>query len=154
MGTDRNLHTYSIVLACLGLVDALYLTYVKISHTFALCGPLGDCESVNTSQYSEIAGIPISILGAAAYFLILVFLVMEPRASFWTDNSPLVVFGISLVGVLYSAYLTYIEISVLKAICPYCVGSAVVMVLLLVLAIVRLVKVQEDEFQTDMLIRR
>lgn len=150
MRTDQNLRLYSVILACLGLVDALYLTYVKISHTFALCGPLGDCESVNTSQYSEIAGIPISILGAAAYFLILVLLVMEPRASFWKNNGPLMVFGVSLVGVLYSAYLTYIEIFVLKAICPYCAASAVIMVLLLILSIFRLVS-EQDEFQTDML---
>lgn len=150
MAADRKLRLYSLILACLGLIDALYLTYVKISHTFALCGLLGDCESVNTSQYSEIAGIPVSVLGAAAYFLILVLLLIESRDSFWKNNSPLMVFGISLVGGLYSAYLTYIEISVLKAICPYCVVSAVVMVLLLVLAMIRLVNVQ-DEFQTNML---
>jgi uncharacterized membrane protein len=150
MRNDRNLRIYSIILACLGLVDALYLTYVKVSHTFALCGPLGDCESVNTSRYSEIAGIPISILGAAAYFLILLLLVMEPRASFWKSNGPLMVFGVSLVGVLYSAYLTYIEISVLKAICPYCVVSAGILVLLLILSIFRLVN-EQYEFQTDVL---
>lgn len=150
MRMDRNLRGYSLVLAGLGLIDALYLTYVKISHTFALCGPLGDCESVNTSRYSEISGIPISVLGAGAYLLILFLLLMEARSGFWKSNSPLMVFGISLVGVLYSAYLTYIEIAVLRAICPYCVASAVMMVLLFVLAIIRLVTVQ-DEFQTDML---
>jgi uncharacterized membrane protein len=135
---DEKYRVGSLILAGIGLVDSLYLTYVKISNSYAICGPLGDCESVNSSQYAEIAGIPIALLGAGAYLIILLLLILEKRGEFWADYAPIIVFGISFAGVLYSAYLTYIEIFVLRAICPYCVVSAVVLVFLLALASARL----------------
>lgn len=130
----------SFILAGIGFVDSLYLTYVKLSNSYAICGPIGDCESVNTSKYAEIAGIPIALLGAGAYLVIILLLLMENRGDYWAEYGPIMVFGISLAGVLYSAYLTYVEIYVLRAICPYCVVSAVVLVLLLALATTRLVR--------------
>jgi uncharacterized membrane protein len=128
----------SIGLAFLGFLDSLYLTFVKFSGRYALCGPIGDCESVNSSRYSEIGGVPIALLGMGAYLIMIVLLFLEGRSTFWSENSPLVVFGLSLVGVVYSAYLTYLEIAVLRAVCPYCVLSAVILVVLLVLSGVRL----------------
>ena len=130
----------SFILAGIGFVDSLYLTYVKLSNSYAICGPIGDCESVNTSKYAEIAGIPIALLGVGAYLIIILLLLMENRGDYWAEYGPIMVFGISLAGVLYSAYLTYVEIYVLRAICPYCVVSAVVLVLLLALATTRLVR--------------
>ncbi|MEK7440567.1 MAG: vitamin K epoxide reductase family protein, partial [Chloroflexota bacterium] len=102
------------------------------------CGGIGDCESVNSSIYSQINGVPIALLGAGAYILILLFLFLESRDDFLGDWSPLIVFGLSLTGTLYSIYLTYIEIAVLKAICPYCVLSAVAVLIIFVISIVRL----------------
>jgi uncharacterized membrane protein len=134
----------SLILAGLGLIDSIYLSYVKLSNSYAICGPIGDCESVNNSQYAEIAGIPIAILGAGAYLAIILLLWLENRGEFWIEYSPIIVFGISLAGVLYSAYLTYIEIFVLRAICPYCVISAVILVLLLALTTIRLIKGPES----------
>jgi uncharacterized membrane protein len=128
----------SIGLAFLGFLDSLYLTFVKFSGRYALCGPIGDCESVNSSRYSEIGGVPIALLGMGAYLIMIVLLFLEGRSTFWSENSPLVVFGLSLVGVVYSAYLTYLEIAILRAVCPYCVLSAVILVVLLVLSGVRL----------------
>ena len=130
----------SFILAGIGFVDSLYLTYVKLSNSYAICGPIGDCESVNTSKYAEIAGIPIALLGVGAYLVIILLLLMENRGDYWAEYGSIMVFGISLAGVLYSAYLTYVEIYVLRAICPYCVVSAVVLVLLLALATTRLVR--------------
>ena len=130
----------SIVLAIIGLIDSVYLAWVKYTDQYALCGPIGNCESVNTSQYSEIFGIPIALLGAGAYLVIIVLLLVESRNEFMHEYSSLLVFGISLIGVLYSIYLTYIEIAVLRAICPYCVISAIVLVLLLVLSTIRLIQ--------------
>ncbi len=135
---DNKLRIVSLILAVLGLLDSIYLTWVKFSGKYALCGPIGDCESVNTSQYSEVFGIPIALLGAGAYLVVIISLSLESRGSFWAEYSPIIVFGISLIGVLYSIYLTYIEVAVLKAICPYCVISAIILVLLLVLSSIRL----------------
>jgi len=135
---DYKLRVTSLVLAILGLLDSIYLVWVKYTGMYALCGPIGNCESVNTSQYSEVFGIPIALLGAGAYIIMIILLILEGLGSIWAEYGPLIVFGLSLIGVLYSIYLTYIEIAVLKAICPYCVVSAVVLVVLFVLSAIRL----------------
>src|SRR3989337_87948 len=134
----NKLRLFSFILAVVGLTDSLYLSWVKVSGKYALCGPIGDCESVNSSKYSEIAGIPIAFLGVGAYLVILVLLFLESRGNFWMEYSPLLVFGISLAGGLYSAYLTYLEIYVIRAICEFCVLSAVVLLLMLTLSGFRL----------------
>jgi uncharacterized membrane protein len=69
---------------------------------------------------------------------IFVLLILEQRGDFWSQNSPLLVFGISLAGVLYSAYLTYIELEVIHAVCFYCVISAVAITFLFLFSIMRL----------------
>lgn len=143
MGNDKY-RLSSLILAFIGLIDALYLTSVKLSNTYALCGPVGNCETVNTSQYSQVLGIPISLFGTAAYLVVLMLLLFEKQNNFWIVYSPMLVFGISFAGMLYSAYLTFLEIAVIRAICPYCILSAVIMVLLFVLALVRLVRGQSE----------
>lgn len=134
----------SLILAILGLLDSIYLTWVKFSGKYALCGPIGNCESVNTSQYSEVFGIPIALLGAGAYLVVIILLLVEGRSSFWAEYSPIFVFGMSLIGVIYSIYLTYIEVAILNAICPYCVISAIILVLLLILSSIRLMRSLEE----------
>jgi uncharacterized membrane protein len=135
---DQRIRFISIGLAVIGLLDSLYLAIVKFTNSYALCGPLGDCESVNSSSYSEIAGIPIAVLGAGSYSLMIILLLLERQNRFWQEYSPMLVFGLCLVGVLYSIYLTYVEIAILEAICPYCVLSAIILVVLLVLSSIRL----------------
>jgi uncharacterized membrane protein len=140
MKTSDKLRTASIIIAAIGLVDALYLSAVKLLKTEVYCAGSGNCQTVNSSIYAEFAGIPIAFLGAGAFAVSLAVLLLESRGGFWRENSPLIVFGLTLAGTLYSAYLTYIEIAVLRAICPYCVVSAIAQLLLLVLAIFRVVK--------------
>ncbi|MBE3086010.1 MAG: vitamin K epoxide reductase family protein [Bacteroidetes bacterium] len=134
-----------IIGSLIGLIDAFYLTWEKISGNPALCiQGLGDCYSVNNSTYSEFFGIPVAVLGAGVYLLILAVLFLEQKNSFFKSNSTFFVFGITLVGTLFSAYLTYIEIAVIKKICPFCVISAITMLVLLVFSVVRLIKYQAD----------
>jgi len=135
---NESLRLVSIALAVIGVIDTIYLSYVKIAHQEVFCGRSRACDTVNTSQYSMIGGIPIAYLGLAANLLILVLLIMETRGSIWKQFSPLFVFGMTLAGTLYSFYLTYIEIAVLHAICPYCVVNAVVMLALCVISLIRL----------------
>ncbi len=136
---NRTARWIMIGLSLIGLLDSTYLTYIKLAHRVAACAGIGDCETVNASVYSEIHGIPIALLGAGAYLVLLFLLIMEPRGEIWAALSAYGVFGITLTGVIYSAYLTYIEVAVLHAVCPFCVLSAVVMVLLLLLASLRLI---------------
>jgi uncharacterized membrane protein len=140
-----KLRTLIIIGSIIGLIDSLYLIWEKISGNPALCiQGLGDCYSVNNSIYSEFLGIPVAVLGAGAYLLILIVLFLEPKNSFFESNSTLIVFAITLSGTLFSAYLTYIEVAVLRKICPFCVVSAVTMLVLLVFSVLRLIKYQAD----------
>lgn len=143
---DRKLRVASYGLAILGFLDALYLLIIKLTNNKGLClEGIGDCWTVNLSKYSEIAGVPISILGMGAYLAVIVLLFLETKGSFWKINSPILIFGLMLAGTLYSAYLTYIEIYVLKAICPFCVISALTTLSLLGVAIARLVSGNQEE---------
>lgn len=125
----------SVLLAGLGALDAIYLTWIKLQRETALfCAPGGGCDVVNTSPYSELAGIPIALFGLGMYLLVIAALLINDRWAY----SRLAVFGLALTGTLYSAYLTYLELAVIHAICPYCVISALLVVALLVLALIRL----------------
>jgi len=141
----QKLRWISIALALIGFADSIYLSWLKLTNGTAACANIGDCEAVNNSPYAEIAGIPIAILGAGAYLAMVFFLVIESRAEFWRENSSVIVFGLSLAGVLYSAYLTYVEVAILHAICPYCVISAILLVALLGISVVRLLRDDEIE---------
>lgn len=141
---DQTLKLGLYITSIIGLLDALYLTWVKLTNHVAFCGTYGGCETVSTSSYASILGIPIAMFGAGAYLVILILLFLENKGQFWKENSPILVFGITLVGVLYSIYLTYIEIAVLHAICPYCVVSGIAMLVLFILAILRLVRGQAE----------
>lgn len=132
-----------IGLSVLGLLDAVYLTYVKLVED-GVCAVGGGCAIVNTSPYASLWGIPIAAIGGGAYLVMLIVLLLEERSDFFAINGSLIVFGLSLIGVLYSVYLTYLELYVIHAICPFCVISAVILVAMLVISILRL----RNELQT------
>jgi uncharacterized membrane protein len=113
-------------LALLGLVLSGYLVWVHQSGTFVLCAGTGDCAIVQSSRFANVAGVPVALLGAGLYAAILALALLQVRASGTTaDVAGLGVFGLALAGTLYSAYLTYLELFVIGAVCPWCVASAV-----------------------------
>lgn len=134
----------SIGLSLVGLGVSVYLTWVKLTGNTASCGTVGDCQSVNNSRYAEIGGLPIALFGALSYLVLLALLAIEYRRPQLAEGARLGVFGLSLIGTLYSAYLTYIEVAVLKAICPYCVVSAAAMTAVLILCVLRLRSADAD----------
>lgn len=124
------------VLALAGILISAYLTYTHVTNTAVACGGSGGCDVVRTSVYSEVAGVPVALLGLLSYLAILVLHVADDYLeAAWADYIPLAIFGLALVGVLYSAYLTYLELFVIYAICRWCVASAVVITGILVLSI-------------------
>jgi len=130
-----------VITSGVGILNALYLTILKLSDNKNLClQGIGDCWSVNTSTYSQVFGIPVSLIGLGGFAAILVIYLCENRWSLLQDYGRYLVFGFSLVGVLYSAYLTYIEIFVIQAICPFCLLSALMMLVLFGLSLSRLVQ--------------
>ncbi len=143
---DARRRRWMLLLTGLGLLDALYLSWLKLAHREAACAGIGDCDVVNSSPYAEMFGIPVAVLGAGVYLLIFLLLWFEPRLSTTRQSQArYAVFGLTLWGVLFSAYLTYIEIAILHAICPYCVLSALVLLFLWVLAIIRVLMPGEDD---------
>ncbi len=135
----KKLNIYALLAAIVGTLDAAYLTWLTLSHNEVLCAPgIGDCYTVNTSRYSELYGIPVAIFGLATFLLIISILVLEPRLPFLHENTNLAIFGISLIGVIYSAYLSYLEEFVLHAWCPYCILSAIMITIIFIISIVHL----------------
>ncbi len=134
----------SIALAVLGAADAIYLLVLKYTQLEALCVGNRGCITVNNSVYSEIYGIPVSAFGIAAYLSVAGILLLEPHLKLAKENGPLATFGISLAGVAFSAYLTWLEFYVIHAACPFCIASAIIITLIFILAIIRLVKQTAD----------
>ena len=132
------LRNFALAFAAIGLLDSIYLTWIKLANQVAACSGIGSCEAVNSSEYASLAGIPIALFGAGAFLTILIILLFEKTKPFLIDNSLMLVFGLSLAGVLYSIYLTYIELYVLNAVCPFCVLSALSLLGLLLVTILRL----------------
>src|SRR5688500_7401372 len=141
-----RLRRISIILAVLGMMISGYLTWVHLTNGSALCvGGGGGCDAVQQSIYSDVAGIPVALIGLLGYAAILACLLLEKWNARFAQIAPHAVFGVSLVGVLYSAYLTYLELFVIRAICQYCVASAVLMLAVLGIAIYRLMSILSSE---------
>src|SRR5574340_136648 len=142
----NTLRKIAIAAATLGIIDSIYLWIIKITNNKALCiQGVGDCWSVNTSIYSEVFGIPISVLGLLMYIAILVLWIMLPKNPFFQRNAPILTFGLTLLGVIFSAYLTYLEIAVIKAICQFCVISAILVVILFIVSLIQLFQSPEEK---------
>jgi uncharacterized membrane protein len=133
----------AILLAAAGLVVAAYLTFTHITESNFLCSETGGCNTVRSSRYSAIAGIPVAVLGLLGYGAILALAVYENAGGAGAAYANLAAFGLTSIGVLYSAYLTYLELFVIGAICPYCVASAVIMVALFAIALIRVIYDEE-----------
>ncbi len=141
MNKSNRVLSWSIfVLAVLGVLDSVYLLIYKLTGNTHMCLGNGGCHDVNFSPYAQIYGIPVSAFGILAYVVLCAIILLEPRLQILRENGPLLVFGISLVGVAFTVYLTYLELYVIHAVCPFCVASAVLITLIFILAIVRLIK--------------
>jgi uncharacterized membrane protein/thiol-disulfide isomerase/thioredoxin len=121
------------VLSIIGLVAAIYLSYVEITSTDAFCGPVGNCNTVQDSPYAYLFGIiPIGILGIAGYLTIIVlWLVQQYGPRSLRKFSTVAIWLLAWFGVLFSIYLTFLEPFVIGATCAWCIGSAIVMTLIL-----------------------
>jgi uncharacterized membrane protein len=114
-------------LALLGLAISAYLTWVHYADVEPICTGISDCERVQTSDYAELAGIPVAVIGVVGYAAVLVSL------RFRVELTALLAY----VAVGFSAYLTWAELFEIDAICQWCVASAAITVVIAVLATVR-----------------
>jgi uncharacterized membrane protein/thiol-disulfide isomerase/thioredoxin len=121
------------VILFVGIVVAVYMSYVEVTQTEAICGPVGDCNTVQQSSYASLFGIiPIGIFGVAGYLAIgFVWLISVFGHKKWRKLSSLTIWVLSLFGALFSIYLTFLEPFVIGATCAWCLTSAIAMGLLL-----------------------
>jgi uncharacterized membrane protein len=124
------------VLCILGIGVASYLTWTHLADTDPYCGGTHSCADVQNSPYSEVAGIPVATVGAVGYLVLLTLSLLRSRVSEEIEfYLPVLSFGAALVGVLYSAYLTYLEAFVIRAWCYWCLTSAVIIAAIWILSI-------------------
>jgi uncharacterized membrane protein len=125
------------VIALVGLGVAAYLTYVHYAGLHPLCLASGGCEKVQSSHWSKLGGIPVATIGLVGYAAILALLFFPGELGL--AGTALV----ALVGFGFSAYLTYVELFRIHAVCQWCVASAVLMTVLAALSVTRLVTAEE-----------
>lgn len=118
------------IMALLGFAVSLYM----LAYAAGLTGPVlcnvGNCEAVQASPYSRIMGFPVAGLGALGYLALMVVALMGLQPRFVGSRGiSLILVGGGVVGVAFSAYLTYLEAYVIRAWCQWCVSSAILMVL-------------------------
>jgi uncharacterized membrane protein/glutaredoxin len=127
-------HLVILIFSFTGLLLSLYLTYLYYSKAqAAFCSAGSGCDIVRESPYSQIAGIPVPLLGVFGYFLIGVLSIV----SISSRGKWLLLYVISLAGFVFSAYLTYIELFVIHALCFYCVVSAILISAVFIILVVK-----------------
>jgi uncharacterized membrane protein len=118
--SDRRLRAAAAVVALAGVAVAGYLTWTHYAGGSAVCPIGGGCETVQESEYAEIAGIPVALLGLVSYVVVLALLAWD------SPTARLAAAALALVGVLFSGYLLVVQLFVIDAICVWCLANDVV----------------------------
>lgn len=116
------------LLALVGLFVALYLWLHALGYGGAIkCGASGGCETVQTSQWAVFLGLPVAFYGVVGYLGVLLVSVVALRPAALPQRQwNVLLAAMASVGVVFTIYLTYLELVVIHAICRWCVGSAVI----------------------------
>ena len=128
---ERRLRTAIAALAVLGAGIAAYLTVAHLTHTQVAC-VTGGCETVQSSRYSELVGVPVAAIGLAGYALI------GATAGFRTDVARVIGAAAALAGFAFAVYLIYVQIGVIGAVCQWCLTSDMLLALLVAATFLRL----------------
>jgi len=127
------------LLALVGLFVALYLWL----HALGFGGPIkcgtGECETVQTSPWAVLLGLPVAFYGVVGYCALLVVSLVALRPAALPERKwNVVLVGLASVGVLFTVYLTYLELFVIHAICRWCVGSAIIITAIWIVSLLSL----------------
>jgi uncharacterized membrane protein len=137
---ENRLRQITIALTVIGLLVSIYMTIYKVTNNESMCIGSSGCSEVNASRYSEINGIPVAVLGVIGYTAILALLFLEQRPGVFQQNGTMMFFGVSLLGFLFTLYLIYLEVALIKAYCPFCLTSQAVMIVIFIISVIRLVR--------------
>ncbi len=136
LGRIRRIHP-GLILASLdafGFVVASYLSVVELEGGVPACGALHGCETVATSPYSHIAGVPVAVYGVALSTVLFVAAI-----AWWRTGSRTLLaihYGLSLFGTIWEGYFIYLQVTIIKAVCIYCVAYGVSLILRFLIALV------------------
>ena len=133
----NNWYKWAIPISVVGgLAVAGYLTFIESTDTPVMCGPTGGCDTVQSSKYAILFGVlPIGVLGLAGYLAILAgWLAWQFGSQAIKKIGVLSVWAMCIFGVLFSIYLTFLEPFVIGATCMWCISSAVLMMILLLVS--------------------
>ncbi len=125
------------IIAMVGTAVAAYLGYVETGGVEAVCGPVGDCNTVQQSEYAKLFGlIPIGVLGLIGYIVVIgAWLVARTDQNRFSDVARIALFAGTVGGVALSTYLTFLEPFVIGATCVWCLTSAVIITVLMWLTV-------------------
>lgn len=140
-GSRFTLWHLQIVLLVLGLLVTGYLSYLKIVPNATLvCIESGvfSCEKALASAWSSFHGIPTAVLGFTAHVMIGALLLLQKRVPFFKQYGLIMLFGLTLFGVMYHSYLIYVSAAFIKAFCPWCLTAGAIMLLQLIVSGIRL----------------
>lgn len=129
--TDRRLRGAILVLSTLGAGIAAYLTYAHLAHVPVPCATSG-CETVQTSRYAELGGIPVAAFGLAGY------LVLAATSASGTELARALGLAAAAGGLVFAAYLLYVQAALIGAFCQWCLASDLILLLLTGAAALRL----------------
>ena len=123
-------------LALAGIFISLYLTLYKLGVIGELSCSIGSCETVNTSKWSSFLGLPVAGWGLLFYSEVFVIAVLGTTRRFEDERAiSLLLLIETAIGVLFSAWLTWLELAVIHAICIWCVTSALIVIAMLLASI-------------------
>lgn len=146
--SERSARLFAALLAVLSLAGAGvagYLTYVHWFDKPIVCAGFSSCRQVADSHYAWVGGVPVAFLGLLGYLAIVAASAFWLRVGNRFDVWPLLaVWGMSVAGVAYSAYLTYVELFRIDAVCIWCVTSAIIMTVVFLVATTGVLTVGRD----------
>ena len=127
------------LMSLVGVFVSAYLYLYKIGRIGTLACGTGGCETVQTSEWSRFLGVEVALIGLVGYALLFGVGLIALRPALARERWPaMLLAGLATGGVLFTLYLTYLEVFVIHAICRWCVGSAVIIVALFALALLEL----------------
>jgi uncharacterized membrane protein len=134
-----NLRMGAALLSLLGLFVSLYLYLYKIGLIGTLACGTGDCEAVQASSWSRFLGVEVALIGLIGYTALLIMSLASLRPGLIGRRWPAALLAtLAGVGVAFTAYLTYLELYVIHAVCRWCVGSASIILAIFVIALLDL----------------
>ncbi len=129
---------FLLVVALIGFVDASYLSYEHFQGVVPPCSVTKGCEQVLTSSYAVVLGMPVSLLGAIYYLLVLagIFAYFESKHQEFLRYALL----FTVFGFIASLWFVYLQVFIIHSYCAYCMGSALTSTILFVTAIILFMK--------------